>query len=67
MYHAVCFDLDGTLLDTIVDLGESTNAALEQMGHPTHPLDEYRYFVGNGLRVLIEQRDQSCAATIAGS
>ena len=48
-------DLDGTLLDTLEDLADSTNAALEQMGLPQHPVDAYRYFVGDGARVMAER------------
>lgn len=52
-YKAVLFDLDGTLLDTLADLGNSMNRVLAAQGFPTHPLDAYRYFVGNGVRVLV--------------
>ncbi|HPD14814.1 MAG TPA: HAD family hydrolase [Planctomycetota bacterium] len=52
-YRAVLFDLDGTLLDTLEDLADSTNAALMQLGFPPHPLDAYRYFVGDGVTNLI--------------
>jgi len=52
-YRAVLFDLDGTLLDTLEDLADSTNAALAQLGFPPHPLDAYRYFVGDGVTNLI--------------
>ncbi len=51
-YRAVLFDLDGTLLDTLEDLADSTNAALATLGFPTHPVDAYRIFVGNGIRYL---------------
>ncbi|QQT43689.1 HAD hydrolase-like protein [Sphingobacterium multivorum] len=37
----ILFDLDGTLLDTLQDLGDSCNAILEQYGYPTHPLVAY--------------------------
>ncbi len=47
------FDLDGTLLDTIGDLGSSVNYALRLHGFPEHPLDAYRFFVGNGARELV--------------
>jgi phosphoglycolate phosphatase len=50
--QAVLFDLDGTLLDTLADLGDSMNAALTSLGFPPHPLESYRYFVGDGVRVL---------------
>ena len=49
---AVLFDLDGTLLDTLTDLCNSANHALEQVGRPTHPRDAYRTLVGQGVRNL---------------
>ena len=53
MKKLVIFDLDGTLLDTIGDLATSVNYALRLHSYPDHPLDSYRYFVGNGARELI--------------
>jgi phosphoglycolate phosphatase len=50
--RAVLFDLDGTLLDTLADLGESMNAALAELGAPGHALDAYRRFVGDGMQNL---------------
>ena len=50
---AVIFDLDGTLLNTLQDLCNSTNAALKQYGYPGRTLDEVRSFVGNGVKLLI--------------
>ena len=50
---AICFDLDGTLLDSLVDLADSMNAALREFGHPEYPTRAYRYFVGNGARALV--------------
>lgn len=49
------FDLDGTLLDTLEDLAVSTNYALEKNGLPTHPIDRYRHFIGDGCLVLIRR------------
>ncbi len=49
---AVIFDLDGTLLDTLADLGGCMNRVLDRLGYPTHPLDRYRRFVGDGIEVL---------------
>lgn len=49
------FDLDGTLLNTISDLGAACNYALEQMGFQTHPISAYNYMVGNGVRRLLER------------
>ena len=55
MKTAVLFDLDGTLLNTLEDLADSTNAALSQLGYPERTLEEVRQFVGNGARRLMEQ------------
>lgn len=55
MKQLVIFDLDGTLLDTINDLGESANHALESTGFPTHSLSSYPFFVGNGVSRLLER------------
>ena len=52
-YDAVIFDLDGTLTDTLGDLRNSVNYALNQFGFPERSLDEVRSFVGNGVRKLI--------------
>lgn len=51
----IIFDLDGTLLNTLEDLHDCTNYILKEYGYPTHPLDSYRYFVGNGIRMLLER------------
>lgn len=55
MIHAVIFDLDGTLLNTLEDLCDSTNFALKKFGYPERTKDEIRCFVGNGVRKLIER------------
>lgn len=55
MKQLVIFDLDGTLLDTIADLGSAANHAMEALGFPTHPLDAYPRMVGNGITRLIER------------
>lgn len=52
-FHTILFDLDGTLLNTLEDLTDSTNYAMEQMGYPRHTLEEVRSFVNNGARKLI--------------
>ena len=49
---AVLFDLDGTLLDTVKDIGTGANIALCRYGCPEHPLEDYRSFVGHGIRNL---------------
>ncbi len=49
---AVIFDMDGTLLDTIEDIADSMNAALQGLGFPAHPVERYLEFVGEGIEVL---------------
>ena len=49
MMKLAIFDLDGTLLDTAADLGDSCNFALRQCGFPEHRLDEYYQMVGRGI------------------
>lgn len=55
MLMTIIFDLDGTLLNTIDDLGYACNHALEACGFPTHPIEEYPRLVGNGVNKLIER------------
>jgi phosphoglycolate phosphatase len=52
-YTAVIFDMDGTLLDTLEDLGACMNRVLERSGYPVHPIEAYKYFVGDGMRNLV--------------
>jgi phosphoglycolate phosphatase len=54
-FRAVLFDLDGTLLDTLDDLADSTNLALRQLGLPEHPVESYKRFVGDGFDNLIRR------------
>ena len=53
MKKAVIFDLDGTLLNTLDDLADSTNYALSRFGYPTRTIEEVRQFVGNGVAKLM--------------
>lgn len=55
MYKLVIFDLDGTLVNSLEDLGNACNSALERFGYPTHPMDSFRYFVGDGVPMLIRR------------
>ena len=55
MINTIIFDLDGTLIDSLVDLANTVNVILTEKGYPTHTLDEYRYFVGNGVLKLLER------------
>ena len=55
MKQLVIFDLDGTLLNTIADLGAATNYALRVSGYPEHNIASYPMLVGNGVTRLIER------------
>lgn len=54
-YKFAIFDMDGTILDTLEDLADSTNYALKCHGFPERSIDEVRKFVGNGIGKLIER------------
>ena len=58
MKKLAIFDLDGTLLNTITDLGKACNYALEKMGFAPHPIQAYAYMVGNGVRNLMKKAQQ---------
>lgn len=68
-FRSGIFDLDGTLLDTLADLADSMNEALAALGFPTHDMDQYRFFVGEGIQSLVartlpeDRRDQATLAT----
>jgi phosphoglycolate phosphatase len=51
--EAIIFDLDGTLIDSVVDLAASVNHTLTALGHASRSLDEIRSFVGDGVQKLI--------------
>ncbi|MCR5742375.1 MAG: HAD family hydrolase [Lachnospiraceae bacterium] len=54
-YRLAIFDMDGTILDTLEDLADATNYTLKACGYPARTLEEIRWFVGNGIRKLIER------------
>ena len=55
MYKVAIFDLDGTLLNTLKDLADACNFALRSHGFSEHQIDEYKYFLGNGVYKLVER------------
>ena len=50
----VIFDLDGTLIDSLEDIAVCMNQVLNELGIPTHKIDDYRYFVGGGISILVD-------------
>lgn len=54
-FKAVLFDLDGTLLNTIEDISDSMNSVLAKNGYPVHDSEAYKYFVGDGMRELVQR------------
>ena len=55
MIKAVLFDLDGTLVNSIYDIGGAMNVALESLGQPTFPIEQYYKMVGNGMKKLCQR------------
>jgi len=55
MTELIIFDLDGTLLNTLDDLADCTNYVLQKNGFPTHETDAFKYFVGNGVEMLLSR------------
>ena len=54
-YKAIIFDLDGTLLNSLVDIADSVNIVLKKYNLPTHPIDDYKLMVGKGIKSLVEE------------
>ena len=52
-YSLVIFDLDGTLINSIEDLGNSVNLTLRANGLPEHEIESYKMMVGHGMRNLV--------------
>ena len=55
MYRAILFDLDGTLLDSLADITRCGNEALALLGLPLHTQKEYKGYIGNGARLLVQR------------
>lgn len=70
-YDLICFDLDGTLVDTASEIAEAVNLALEAHGIARRPVDEIVLLIGNGtadlmrrLRERLLQEDSPQAAQV---
>lgn len=50
----IIFDLDGTLIDSLEDIAVCMNKVLEELNLPIHKMEDYKYFVGGGISVLVE-------------
>jgi len=55
MINTIIFDLDGTLIESLTSIVSSMNSLLENKGFPTHPFEDYRMFVGDGVEKLMER------------
>lgn len=51
---AIIFDLDGTLIDSLEDIAVCMNQVLEELNLPSHKLEDYKYFVGGGISILVD-------------
>ncbi len=54
-FKAIIFDLDGTLLYSLEDIADCMNATLSKFSYKTYPLEDYKYFVGNGIKALVDK------------
>ena len=51
---AIIFDLDGTLIDSLEDIAVCMNQVLKELNLPSHKIEDYKYFVGGGISILVE-------------
>lgn len=51
---AIIFDLDGTLIDSLIDIALCANIVLKEFNLPTHDIDAYRNFLGGGASFLMK-------------
>lgn len=54
-YKIIVFDLDGTLVNSLTDLANAVNKGLRKVGLPTHNVDAYKKFIGNGREMLVKR------------
>ena len=54
-FKGIIFDLDGTLVNSLGDIADSMNNVLQRNGFPSHELQAYKHFIGNGLKNLVRE------------
>jgi phosphoglycolate phosphatase len=57
--EACIFDLDGTIVNSLEDLADSTNKVLEKHGYLAYPVHTYTTFIGDGIDVLLQRAFKS--------
>ncbi len=67
MKRLILWDLDGTLIDTLEDLGAAVDHALKLRGLPVHTPAEYRRMVGHGVRNLVRQALEAALCKAGGT
>ena len=50
----IIFDLDGTLIDSLEDIAVCMNQVLKELNLPIHEMNNYKYFVGGGISILVD-------------
>ncbi len=50
---AIIFDLDGTLIDSVLDIALCMNEVLKELNLKSYEIEEYNYFLGGGIDVLV--------------
>ncbi len=50
----IIFDLDGTLIDSLEDIAVCMNQVLKELNLPIHEMNDYKYFVGGGISILVD-------------
>lgn len=53
--HAILFDLDGTLIDSLADLAEAVNRTLDDHGYPRSKVSQFPEYIGDGMSKLVER------------
>ncbi len=64
MIKAVVYDVDGTVLDTLSTIAHYGNRALEKFGFSALQENDYKYYAGNGARVLIERMLEASGVSV---